>query len=369
MEKVKSFFSKMKSSILNLYSKIKKSIVSLIDKIKKMDKKKKIILLVVSIIILILIITGICLLIFSGKKETSMGNLNNKGIAATSGGDVYFHYFNTNIEEDGNVDNNGLYEMSGNKLKMLDKQSLIRSVNVSGNWVYYVSIDEQDYHREIIKISKNGKNKTVLVDDIEAKDPSGGEMLVHGNNIYFIGSGYKLETMKKNGKDRKQLSNEEMISFQIVDKEIYFLSLDYELKKMSINGENIEDVTSINITSFQVEEDSVYYIDKSDENLKKMDLNGENVSSVIDGVVRYYNITDGNLYYQKTSEDNTSSIYKMNLKKNEETKVVDLSGSYTTICIVGKWMYYVDKIENNYYYYTVYRVKTNGDKKEMISIK
>ncbi len=374
MDKVKNFFQKIKNSICSFGSKVKKLFSDLLTKIKGLDKKKKIILLVVTIIVLALIILGIVLLVISGQKKKSMeyamGNLNNKGMVDSAGGTVYLDYYNTDIENGENVDKNGIYKLSGKKLKLIDKQAEVRSINVVGKWIYYVSIDTSDYHKEIVKINKNGKDRTVLVDDIEGINPSGGEMFVKGKDIYFIGKNDKLETIRTDGKKRKQISNEELISFQIVDKNIYFLTVDYELKKMSINGENVEEITSVNMDSFQIEKDNIYYIDKADEYLKKMDLNGENISNVIENEVQYYNITDGNLYYQKVSEDNeSSSIYKVNLKNNKETKVVDLNGAaYTNICVAGNWIYYVDKIEGNYYYYTIYRVKANGDKKEMLTV-
>lgn len=372
MEKVKNFFSKVKTSICNLGSKIKKFISNLLAKIKGLDKKKKIILLAITLIILILIVSGIVLLILSANKQKSMeyamGNLNNNGMVDSKGNTVFLNYYITDYYEDDK--DFGLYKVSGKKLELLDEQYYVRSINVVGKWVYYVTIDKSDYHKEIYKIKTDGKDKSILVDDIEGADASGGEMFVKGKNIYFIGNNNKLETIRTDGKKRKQVSNEEMISFQIVDNEIYFLSIDYELKKMSINGENVEEVTSINMDSFQIAKKNIYYIDKSDSYLKKMDLNGENISNVIESDIRYYNISDGMLYYQKLSEeDEVNSLYKVNLKNGKETKIIDFNGAaYTCIGVAGKWIYYLDKMEDNYYNYTVYRVKTNGDKKEMLTV-
>ena len=57
---------------------------------------------------------------------------------------------------------------------------------------------------------------------------------------------------------------------------------------------------------------------------------------------------------------------KLNGKKNQ--KLVDLSSANIKICVVGKWIYYTDKLDDSPYYYTVYRVQANGKNKEKVNI-
>ncbi|MBR3132812.1 MAG: DUF5050 domain-containing protein [Clostridia bacterium] len=342
-----------------------KSFKNFFEKIKELDNKKKMIIMVSSFIALLFIVIAVVLLNVLRDKEVSMGNINNRGMVDTAGGKTYLYYYNTDVEN-GDNDKNGLYKISGNKVQELDKQKNVRYINASGNYIYYLV--ENDENKEIVKISKNGKNRTVLVDDIETGGATKNEIWVKGKNIYFIGSNNKLEVINKKGEDRKQVSNEEMLCFQIVNKDIYFISADYELKKMSLNGENVEKITNTNISSFQIYNKKIYYLNMNDEYLYEMDLDGDNAKEVIKNFVRYYNISDGYLYYNKTNEDNKMSIYRRKLNSKEDEKVVDLEGTYTYIGISGNWMYYIDKIEDNYYYYTTYRVKLNGKDKQVIKV-
>lgn len=357
MEKVKGFFQKIGAFFKGLF-----------DKFKGFDKKKKITTIVICVLALALIVLGICLLLFVDRKEVSMGNINNKGFADNSGNEIYFFFDNDNQDDKSN-EKRGLYKLKGKKVELIDKQDIIRSINVSGNYVYYISINPENFQRKIIKASKNGKNKTTLVDEIESTYLSDGEMIVSGNKIYFIGDNNKLETINKKGEDRTQVSNEEMISFQVVGKEIYFLTKNYELKKMSVKGEDIKSVSSVNMSSFQVVKNSIYYKDNSDDHLRKMNLNGEDSEEVVSGIVDSYNITDGYLYYCKTDNDNNkSSMYKKKLNSDKESKITDLEGKHADICVVGKWIFYTDRIEDSLYYNTVYRIKTDGKDKEMIKV-
>ena len=364
MEKVKSFFSK-----------IGESFKGIIDKVKGLGKKNKIILSVICAVILILLVIGILVLIFSSNKLVSAGNMNNRGMVDSSGGKTYFVYYNSNVENEEEFEKRGLYEMSGKNTKLLVNGDDIRSVNAIGNWVYYVTISPDDFHREVVKIRTNGKEKTVLVDDIEVDpqedDISCDDMIVYKDKVYFIGTKNKLEVISKKGKDRKELGNEKVSSFQIVGDKIYFLTSDYELKKMSLSGKDTEEVSPVNMISFQVVKNQIYYINMNDNYLKRMDLDGENDEVVIEDIVGAYNITNGKLYYQKQRDDEGNiAIYKRELNKedDEDTKVVDLKGEWTRICIDGNYIYYIDEIEDNFYYYTLFRVKTDGKDKEEIKV-
>ncbi|MBR3152971.1 MAG: DUF5050 domain-containing protein [Clostridia bacterium] len=355
MEKVKKFFSKIGDAFKGWA-----------DKIVNLDKKKKIIL-VVSLLAVLAVIFLVIFLLANRNKGVSMGNINNRGMADGSGNNVFFYYYNTDAENGGNK-KQGLYKTSGKKFELLDEQDTVNYINVSGNYVYYVTRDPVDYHKEIVKISKNGKNKTVLIDDIANSNYSNCEMIVNKNKIYFIGSNNKLEIMDTKGENRKQVSNEDIYAFQIVGKDIYYISSSYEIKKMSIEGNDVEEISPTNVLSFQVVGNKIYYLNMNNNFLERMDLDGENQEVVIEEMINYYNITDNVLYFVRQNDENKMAIYKKKLNDDNETKIVDLKGSYTNICVVGKWIYYIDQMDDSYYYYTMNRIKTDGKDREQIEV-
>lgn len=78
------------------------------------------------------------------------------------------------------------------------------------------------------------------------------------------------------------------------------------------------------------------------------------------------------IYYavKKNSSTLTGAIYKMKDDKSNKVKIIDTDGIPYDINIVGDWIYYIDQTiythtsvggyTDSYYYFTLYRVKTDG---------
>lgn len=223
-----------------------------------------------------------------------------------------------------------------------------------------------NYIRQIVKIKPNGEKKQVLVDNIETTSIGNDSLNVSDGWVYYLNSDSKLEKVKTNGEKRQQISDEEIVYFQISGKYIYYTTKDDDFKRMKKNGSNSEKFEN-GIGAFQIVEDNVYYISKANKHLMKLNLKDNKDTEVVNKKIKTFNIYEKTIYYA-VNENDEQAIYKMNISGKKNEKVVDLQSSNVVINVVGKWIYYTDKVENSPYYYTIYRVKTNGESQEKVNI-
>ena len=135
---------------------------------------------------------------------------------------------------------------------------------------------------------------------------------------------------------------------------------------MKKNGSSIEKIGN-GIDSFQIVGNDVYYISKANQYLMKLNLKDNTDKEVIERKVKTFNIYEKTIYYA-VNEDSEQAIYKGKINGKKTEKVTDLSSANVIISVVGKWVYYTDKVEDSPYYYTIYKVKTNGEDKQKVNI-
>ena len=381
-EKVKEFFKNIPDNFTRLK-----------ENIKNMEKKNKIILGIVSAVILIVLIVIIVLAIIGTRYGNTSGNTNNKGFAVKDGSKVIISYINNNEEETENNHRSGVYGISSNgkvtTYETFTDDIVSYSVNRSGNWIYYMKIDTQNGTRDIVKT--NGKKREVLVNDIScyrnnAEYQENTEHLfdnfellsVVDNYVYYINDNLNLSRTKTNGKDTEIIRDDiEVSDFQIYEGYIYINNTDNEMIKINLKDfEDKQDLENVNANEFQVEKDYIYYIDKADK-LVRTNLSGEEETVVVDKDVKSFNVVKNDIYYFSDYETNAEegeagsankyAIYRLNTKKNETSKIVETEVAFSNINIVGDYIYYEDRIQDNYYYNTLYRVKTDGTEKEDLS--
>ncbi len=366
--------------------KVKDSLIRLKENIKNLTMKSKIILGIVTIIVFILIITLISTIRTSyGNKS---GNINNIGFAVKSGGSTIISYINTVDESDNseNYKSSGLFEItSSGKAKVyekFDKNVYAYSINKIGNWVYYMKVDENNSTRSIVKT--NGNKSINLVENLSSYEKNSDYLLnnyqlmyVIDDYVYYINENLNLARVKINGKTKEVIRDEiEVSDFQIYDGYIYINNIDNEFVKINLKDfEDKKTISSINANDFQVERKNIYYIDKSDK-LIRTNLEGKEEKTIIDKDIKSFNVVGKDIYYfseyngENTNEEGTTditneyAIFKLDTKKNETKKIVETATSFSYINVVGKWIYYNDKIDGDYYYYTIYKVKTDGTNKQ-----
>lgn len=342
------------------------------EKFKKLDAKQKKFIIVIAIavvaIIVISVITSIVFALKSSDAGKVTGNLNNEGFTIGKGNKVYIS--NTLVDSGKKASEKGLYEVSSkNTSKLITKDEYVKSINSYKGYLYYLAINKSgngNYIRQIVKIKPNGENKQVLVDNIETTSIGNNSLNVSDGWIYYTNSDNKLEKIKINGEKRQQLADEEIEKFQISGKYIYYTTKDDDFKRMQKDGSSIEKFEN-GIVSFQVVSDDVYYISKANGHLMKLNLKDNEDIEVIDKKIKTFNIYGKTIYYA-VSESNEQAIYKIGINGKKKEKIVDLASSNVFICVVGNWIYYTDKVENSPYYYTIYRIKSNGEKRETVNI-
>lgn len=358
------------------------------ESIRNLDQKGKIIFCTISVLIVVLLIILILSLIIGTRYGNTRGNTNNNGYAVKDGGKVIVSYINTatSKEDSEGYHQSGLYKMeTDNKMyayAKFNEDEQAYSLNRVGSWLYYMKVNKKDGTRSIVRTKKN--KEEVLVDKISSYKSNTEYLLdnyqllqVVDNYIYYINENLNLSRLKVNGKTRVVIRDEISVSdFQISNGYIYIKNTDDELIKVNLNDfEDKKEISEININDFQVEKNYIYYIDKS-EKLVRSDLDGKNEETIVDDEVKTFNIVNDTAYYfaeyRSESQDENGvttvssgyAIFKKEIKKNETTKIVDAETSYSNINVVGKYIYYNDRIKDDLYYDTIYRVKIDGTDKQ-----
>lgn len=344
-------------------------------------KQKKLIIIVSCIVLALIIISIITSIIFAsivGSAGKVAGNLNNKGFAVKVGNKAYISNSGITANEDGKY---GLYEVTkDNEVKLVEEGDWIKSINYYKGYVYFLSINvAQDangsYERKIVKMKPNGEKRQVLVEDMVTTSIDKSSLNVSDGWVYYINDEQKLEKIKTNGEKRQQISDERINGFQIANKYIYYTTVDDDFGKMKKDGSNREKIES-GVVTFQVVGNDVYYT-KSNKHLMKLDLANKESNideEVISQKISSFNVYEKTIYYSVCEDDENGNpvehaIYKVKTNGKDKKKLIDLTyAGNTSICIVGKWIYYVDKIEDSPYDYAIYRVKTNGEDKTRVNI-
>ena len=322
-------------------------------------ENKKISLIVLAAILVIIMI----LIIGTGKEEygNTSGNLRNQGIVARKGNKIYYLAF-----DEGTVD--GIYQIKKNgKNKEKVSSEYGYYLNVSGNYIYYVSEEKG----QLVRAKLNGENNQVIAENV-----STAPITVIDNLIYYF-EGTNLYKIKTNGKNRTQLSNKAIENYQVVGKEIYYSYENngkYVIAKMNLAGKNVTKIDEEAGREFFVTGNKIYFINEKYDmenyeykyELYKMKTNAkkkEKVCDIAGGVDTHtINFTENTLYYAKTVKDENMAIYSIKLNGKNETKITEVNTYSNAINIVEKYMYYLDENEDGNI--QVYKIKINGQDKQ-----
>lgn len=339
------------------------------EKFKNLEQERRKIITIVAIIVIAIVIVSIITSIMLASSVNSAdkvaGNLNNAGFAVKKGNKAYVS--NTLINSGENVEK-GIYEIGSNNTSIISKDEYVKSINMYKGYIYYLAINKDssgNYIRQVIKMKPNGDKRQVLVDNIETTFIGNDSLNVSDGWIYYLNAEYKIEKIKINGEKRQQIADEEVAYFQISGKNIYYVTKDDDFKRMAKDGTAIEQIEK-GIGLFQIVSNNVYYISKSNRHLVKMNLKDKSDNEIIDKKIKTFNVYGKTIYYA-TAEEGEQGLYKVKINGKNAQKLTDLLSENNFICVVGDWIYYTDKIENSPYYYTIYRVKTNGKNKERVN--
>lgn len=205
---------------------------------------------------------------------------------------------------------------------------------------YYLALNGDTYHFNLIKENKKTKDKKILTDSAV------GSLCAVGDYIYFMDvetSGVKRIT--KDGKKIETILDTPVKHIDVIGNTLYYIQLDYDnpnnlsleqcqtlaaqgqmksydrIHKMDINTKKDTLLTKTGVQTCAIYGDRIYYLTSAEDtwesgHLWSMDLNGKNAEAVISSPVATFMIKDNCLYY--------APLYDEALKGTEITSVEGL---------------------------------------------
>lgn len=302
------------------------------------------------------------------SNDTSMnpgntpGNIMNVGFAATDGEWEYFWAGTESYTVEYGYGKLCKMKPDGTEFQVLT-DDMAASINVVGEWVYYIKSKKSGFNGKIYRVRKDGTNREELYDG-DCVD-----MTVVGDQIYFINlsDGAKVYKMKTDGSKLVQLNQSESYYLQYANDWLYYLTKDnenYILYKMkAIPGS--EPVKIMEGTDYYIiSGEWIYY--KFQGELYRMKEDGTNKTKLVSQPVGSFNVTEDSIYWFTDDEYSIDEdIYKMNLDGSGLEKLVNERSrprvGYPNI--VGEYIYYWFF---NAEFSEIARMKTDGSEDEII---
>ena len=166
-----------------------------------------------------------------------------------------------------------LYKTDANENKTLILDQKVYSINVINNYIYFIS---EDMNNKICRTDMEGKNLTVLCDDIAYF------MMVSEDSIYYTDDKGHLYRLSHDGEDKKLLSDKHCAWPILYRDYIIFCSANekYKLLAVNINSGDIVEISEYGFTP-TVYEDTIYTQNKDNGYINVLDLQtGDIINSI-----------------------------------------------------------------------------------------
>jgi hypothetical protein len=351
------------------------------EKVKKENKNaeqknsssKKTIIAIICILLVIVVVAIVFLTTGKNKIGNTIGNIRNYGYAAAQGN--YIYYLSPN-EDSTQV---GIFRVKTNgedKKELFMGENLdIVSINVSKNYVYFIGVgtdaysDDDDVDNKIYRMKLDGSDLEVINDN--EFNNNCYEIYVIGNSVYYIGTDANIYKMKIDGSDRELVLENGTGYLGITDKYIIYNKEtgeeDYTTYIMNINGENDRPIVEgKRLYSVNISGDYVYYTNE-DKQIYKTKLDSNEEELVLDTTAYNMNLKDDYIYYLNykdlENEDYTVCIYRLKLDGSEPERIKELATYSSFIDIIDDWVIYMDSDDTSGF---INIVKTDGsDEKQL----
>lgn len=296
-------------------------------------------------------------LINPNEYGNSNGNLINEGFIAQQGEWIYYN------------DIFDLYKVSldgGDKTKLLtsdfekldfEKQS---SINVVGDWIYYISEKPADGGGEIYKIRTDGSSKTKLSNGFSDTIIVVGDWIFYSKAPDARHQYYKIYKMRTDGSSDTKLTDDNVALINIVGDWLYYCNVSdsYSLYKIQTDGSGNTKLNNDFSDSIVAVGDWIYYSNASEANkLYKIRTDGTGRTKLSDDRSDKINLADDWIYYVNLGDD--CKIYKIRIDGTNRCKLTD-DDSCDNIYIAGNWIYY--KQDG-----TLNKIKTDGSEKQAVT--
>ena len=322
-------------------------------------------------IIIVAVLLGILIFNKTKTKEegNTIGNIRNYGYGAISGN--YIYYLSPN-EDSSKV---GIFRIkkdgSDKKEIYMCNEDLaeIVSINVSGNYIYFIQIgdstNDQEVDNKIYRMKKDGSDLQ-LINDNEFNDNC-YEIYVINGYVYYIDVDANVARMKLDGANKEKVAdnktgylgitkdyiiynvaNEEQNTQDESDNTTESSTASYTTYIMNIDGSNPRPIIKDQrLYSVNIDGDYIYYTNDSKNVCRtRIDSNEEEVISDVEAY--NLNVDNGFAYYlnykDAENEDYTVCIYKIPLNSEDKTPALikELDSYSTFLDIVGNYALYMD---------------------------
>ncbi len=356
-----------------------------VEKEVKPKKTGKIIGIIVAIVIVLAIIGSVCLEIstgmirhiITGKNVIGIdvgNNNNNLGCANIQGNWIYYM----------SLANDGM-EIALNKVKTdgTEKQVLVQkdweiySINVVGNYMYFVAFEPTDeveaeatstaYQKNrIYKMSLDGKELRVINDGHFSNE--GVSIYVIKDRIYYVGENYNIYSMDTEGGDRKKINDNQTGFVGITDKYILYNDYaenptneyDFVTYIMNLDGSNARAVNGKRLYNPNIVGDTIYYVNSENNAIHKVKVDGSGDEKVFESRAYNMNVQGDWIYYLDYKDEEASDvvcIHKVKTDGTEHQIIVEMENYTSFINVLGDWIYYTDHSDNSYF---INLIKTDG---------
>ena len=347
----------------NKKTKEKKTEQSELEITKNKEKSKKTVfskVLILAIIMIILVAVAI-IVIFSSqsiKLGNTIGNIKNYGYATIQGKWIYYLCPN---EDSSKV---GIFKIKTNgeaQQELYMGEGDILSLNVSDDYIYFVSIgqkafsDEDTLDNKIYRMKTDGSDLEVINNNEFNNDCY--EVYVVADKIYYIGVDSNVYKMNLDGSYKELVADNGTGYLGITDKYIiYNVAADeeetaYYTYIMNIDGSDRKPIIeNERLYSINVDKDNIYYTNK-DKKICKVKTDGTEQTLLYDITAYNMNYSKGYIYYlnyaDQENSDYTVCIYRVKADGSSETpeKIKELETYSSFINVIGDWIIYMDSNE------------------------
>lgn len=338
---------------------------------KKDEKKEKVTkgkqyIIICAIIFCVIVAIVLCLLFFrkSGVGNT-IGNIRNYGYATIQNNSIYYLSPNEDSSKIGifKVNKNG-----DNKQELLMENLDILSLNVVGNYIYFIGIGSENYTEEdnvdnkIYRMKKDGTNLQVINDN-EFNDNC-YEIYVVDKKIFYIGTDANIYKMNLDGSNRELVSENGTGYLGINEKYIIYNDLpngeteetatDYTTYIMEIDGSNAREIANgKRMYSVNIKDDYIYYTNE-EKQIYRIKVDGTEDTLICDVPAYNMNLLDDYIYYLNYKDyengDYTVCIYKVKNDGSEDPISIKELKTYSSfVNVVGDWVLYMDSNDTTGY--------------------
>lgn len=209
-----------------------------------------------------------------------------------------------------------------NATKKLFKE-LAFNATVSGDWVYFLKVNNDDEYIEgnfyslfhkgsIYRMKKDGTELTQLT-----KSHRVGSFFIDGNSIYYDADDYNMIN------------------------HIYVMSLDGKGAKISAKN-----FSNFNIFNYSISKGIVYYIDREDRKLYTMKVNGTGKKALSSGAVGQLAVLGDTIFYSdKQTDYKVMNSYLVDKTGKNKVKLPTTS-IVSSVALLNQWFYF-EKITIN----------------------